>query len=319
MRTRDLLYPLRILKQVLYLPKTVHQRHLEELSALAQIRDLKVNVTDVSSQLEQSNTQIEDVKRLLRVIDTKIANVKHDTVKVTRKATKTTGNPVNNTIADDHSLDSFYKQFEDRFRGSEESIKERVSEYKSMFDALPKKVRELPVVDLGCGRGEFLAFAKNDGLTAIGIDMNYDMVDRAKDLGFTAYCTDAMTYLSEQEAGSVAVITGFHIVEHIPFGSLMKLFEECYRCITPEGFVLFETPNPKNLTIGASNFYIDPSHIKPIPPELLSFALESVGFKAEIIPTHPVREPIEHSDEEVMKIMQIIYGPQDYAVLARKI
>lgn len=315
MKTRDLLYPLRILKQVLYLPETVHKQS----SIANKLNRISSDVENISSTLKQRDDRINGINELVNSLDERVVDIKHKILINSQKNTSQNKiTPVNNTVADDHNLDNFYKLFEDRFRGTEEDIKSRVSEYKSLFDPLPNRTKKMPIIDLGCGRGEFLSFAKDNGLNAIGIDMNHDMIVRCKNLGLEAYETDAMNYLLDQKTNSIAAITGFHIVEHIPFNLLMELFEECHRVISSEGFILFETPNPKNLVIGASNFYIDPSHTKPIPPELLSFALESVGFKTEIIFKHPAKEHIEHQDKEVEAMMNIIYGPQDYAVYAKK-
>ena len=149
--------------------------------------------------------------------------------------------------------------------------------------------------------------------------MNASMVERANKLGLKAVENDALTYLLDQKTSSVAAITGFHIVEHIPFEALLKIFEQCYRTISPKGFALFETPNSQALTVGASTFYLDPSHQRPIPPQLLSFMLESVGFECEIIPLHRVRPILKHSDKVIVDIHETLYGPGDYAVLAKKI
>lgn len=309
-----LLYPIKILKQIIYLPKTAHQQYLIK----TELEKNTIAINKLSSSLQQQENKIKDVEILFHSIDEKMTYIKHViSVKNTTKSLDK-DNLVNNTVSDNHYLDYFYKLFEDKFRGTEKDIKSRVSEYKSLFDSLPANIKNRPIIDLGCGRGEFLSFAKDNGLNAVGVDMNHDMVNRAKSLGFNVIETDATSYITNQNTNSIAAITGFHIVEHIPFDSLMRLFEECYRVLSPEGFVLFETPNPKNLITGASNFYIDPSHTKPIPPELLSFALESVGFKTEIISKHPAKEHVEHNDKDVAAMMQIIYGPQDYAVLGKK-
>lgn len=281
----------------------------------------KISVVEKQSQELASLTKlyhqkIESVEKQIRTIDNKVVDLKH---LLSQRLTNTQeSKSVNNTTSDNHDLDKFYKRFEDRFRGTEEDIKNRVSEYLPLFASLPSKVRKLPVIDLGCGRGEFLAFAKENKIKAVGVDMNHEMVQRANDLGLEAYVTDAMSYLVKQKTNSVAAITGFHIVEHIPFEALMALFEECYRVLYLGGFALFETPNPKNIVTGTNNFYIDPSHIRPIPSELLAFSLESIGFEPEVRPAHPRRDKITHKDKEVAQLMNLAYGPQDYAVIARK-
>lgn len=315
MKKRDLLYPIRIINQIKKLPELAHQIYKNT-------NDIEDNKKVLQPEVRRIGTKIDNIDNLLHAFDNKIADMKHVlSLQNDTGVSKSEGvnETVNKTISDNHALDQFYKLFEDKFRGSETAIKERLTEYKPLFDNLPNEVRKLPVIDLGCGRGEFLRLAKEIGLNAEGIDINYDMVKRAKRQGLNATRTDALRYLKRQKTSSIAAITGFHIVEHIPFSDLMQIFEECYRVIKPGGFALFETPNPMNLIVGASNFYMDPSHIRPIPPELLSFALGSVGFATEVIPSHPIKDKISHSDPEVEALMNLVYGPRDYAVYAKKL
>lgn len=225
---------------------------------------------------------------------------------------------VNNTIADNHDLDFFYRQFEDRFRGPEKDIEERLGAYTKLFRSLDSSLHEKKIVDIGCGRGEFLSFAHGLGLETIGVDMNTSMVERANSLGHVAVTSDALTYLSSQPTDALAAITGFHIVEHIPFESLLQIIKECFRTVAPGGFILFETPNPENLQVGATSFYMDPSHLHPLPSPLLAFAMEVMGFQVEIKYLHPYRTTLKHQDKEVEKLMQLAYGPRDYAVIGRK-
>lgn len=301
MNFRFLLYPARVIKQIVYLPKIVYKQN----KSIEKLEKVLHDITDISSLLQKNTANISELNKTVQSMEGRITRLKNTEI-------------VNNTVSDNHSLDDFYKLFEDRFRGTEEATKIRISDYKPLFESLPNKIRKKPVIDLGCGRGEFLSFAKDIGLNAVGIDMNGSMVNRARSMGYVAQEIDALTYMLQQKTNSLAAITGFHIVEHIPFEILMELFRECYRSLSHSGFVLFETPNPKNIIVGTNNFYIDPSHIKPIPPELLSFALESTGFITEIMYKHPARDVIEHEDKEVFSIMHELYGPQDYAVIARK-
>lgn len=308
-------YPLRMTKDLANLPRHVGvlQHNVESVSSLMD------RVSSLEDQVAQLIKSSDDLVKLMRSVDERMVNLKHE-LKAQPVATGAAPERViNNTVADNHTLDHFYKLFEDRFRGTEADVLLRVSEYLPLFKKLPDEVKRKPVVDIGCGRGEFLKFAKKNKLKAIGVDMNKSMVERANSLGYEAIEDDAISYLTKQGSGSLAAITGFHIVEHIPFESLMELFEEAYRCLAPGGFALFETPNPNNIMVGASNFYMDPSHIKPIPPELLAFAMESVGFNTEILRVHPVRETIEHEDPVIKDVMVMMYGARDYAVAARKV
>ncbi len=308
-------YPLIVVKQIALLPRQAH--------TVNQLRSDVVNLRNekaaLKEDLDEALKTVDDQKRSLHSVDDRLLAIKEVLKQGKPAATASANAVVNNTVADNHNLDHFYKQFEDKFRGSEEDIKKRVSEYLPVFKKLTPELKKKDIIDLGCGRGEFLSFAKDNKLKAIGVDMNKSMVDRAKALGYDAYENDAISYLTTRKQNSIAAVTGFHLVEHIPFESLVEMFEECYRTISPGGFVLFETPNPENVIVGSCNFHMDPSHIKPIPPDLLAFTLESVGFRAEIMRVHPVKEKIQHQDKIVQDIMGSIYGPRDYAVVAHKI
>ncbi len=115
------------------------------------------------------------------------------------------------------------------------------------------------------------------------------MVERANKKGLVAWQHDALDFLEGQKPQSYGAVTGFHIVEHIPFPALLRLFTSTHRALVPDGFVVFETPNPENIIVGSCAFYMDPSHLNPIPPDLLAFALETCGFhKIEIRRMHAV-------------------------------
>lgn len=236
--------------------------------------------------------------------------------------------PIKNTPADsepkqkdqlayNHILDNFYMEFERNYRGSEEEILSRQEVYLPLFRDLTKK-KNYKILDIGCGRGEFLARLKANGHPVVGIDLNSKMVEATKKKGIVAYEQDALSYLAAQDSKSIGSITGFHIVEHIPFEELMAIFEECYRTLNDGGFVVFETPNPENVLVGSNRFYNDPSHIKPIPPTILDFMLKTVGFKTEIRRLHPERNDDElarQGEGLLLDIARHIYGPQDYSVV----
>lgn len=311
-------YPAKVARLVVKLPA---QHELVQMSE-HDIETLKRSNVNLEREIISLKEQLDDRIHLVHSLDDRLSDLKQ-AIRIKEKdslgqKTEPSNKVVNNTVSDNHALDNFYKLFEDRFRGTEEGIKVRLNEHTTLFTGLEDKLKKKPIVDLGCGRGELLSLLKDLKLKGIGVDMNKSMVERANSLGYKAVEDDALSYLSQQKGGSLAAITGFHIVEHIPFETLMEIFEECYRTLAPGGFTLFETPNPNNLMVGASNFYMDPSHIKPLPPELLAFAMESVGFKVEVLRLHPVLEEIEHEDKTIKDIMGMVYGSRDYAVVARK-
>ena len=208
-------------------------------------------------------------------------------------------------------------------RGSKltrEDITERLKVYLPYFDKFIGDPNA-QVVDCGCGRGEWLALLGEQGIKVTGIDLNRAMVDTCQALGLQAKCMDAIQYLSRQPEGSLAAVTGFHIIEHLPFNTLLALFDAALRALRPDGMVIFETPNPENLVVGACNFYSDPTHLNPIVPTVAEFMARQRGFAhAELLRLHPY--PDSHrlvEDSEIAKrFNNAMYGPQDFAVLAWK-
>lgn len=317
-------YLVRVLSHVLRLPNYVSVFESKFAAAESDSRELSVElhkVEKLNSLLTKKIIKLEEKLETVDSMDDKLSDMKKFLTLSQIGTPQTTNAPrttVNSTVADNHHYDSFYKKFEDKFRGSESLIKERVIEHLSLFQSLPNNIKKKRVVDIGCGRGEFLSIMKENNFDAIGVDMNGDMVERANKLGYSAVQNDALSFLTKQDSGSLAAVTGFHIVEHIPFEPLMDIFAECYRTLARGGFVLFETPNPHSLTVGANTFYTDPSHLKPVPPELLSFMLEYTGFKSEIVPLHRLAPEINTSSEALRNVFESVYGFADYAVIATK-
>jgi hypothetical protein len=145
------------------------------------------------------------------------------------------------------------------------------------------------------------------------------MISRCKQLGYNAESSNGLEYLRNAEPKSLGGITGIHLVEHIPFEALIELANESFRTLASGGFVLFETPNSENLSVGSHTFWYDSSHIKPIPPDVLAFIFEYAGFKnVQIIRLHPETKPTSSQNPLLDKISSRLFGPRDYAVFATK-
>lgn len=216
--------------------------------------------------------------------------------------------------------DSFYIEFEDAFRGTREEITGRLKVYLPYLERLIGD-ETAHVIDVGCGRGEWIALLTELGIKATGIDMNNAMVDACHEAGLQAECMDAIQYLRQQPEGSLSAVTGFHIIEHLPFKILLSLFDAALHALKPEGLIIFETPNPENLIVGACNFYYDPTHLNPIVPVVAEFIARQRGFAyAEILRLHPYPQShrVIEDSEMAKRFNDAMYGPQDYAVLAWK-
>ncbi|MBF0101319.1 MAG: methyltransferase domain-containing protein [Desulfobacterales bacterium] len=219
---------------------------------------------------------------------------------------------------DERLLDQYYVSFEDSFRGSRQEIKRRQTIYLSDIDHLKIKTSQFPILDIGCGRGEWLELLKENGYSAIGIDINRRMVQECCDLGLTVEEADAISYLQCQQNGSFSVVTGFHIVEHLPLKQLIRLLDECLRVLCTGGMVIFETPNPENLLVGAYYFYMDLTHKNPITPDSFKFLIEHRGFVQIQIKRHNKYSCLFHLPEADAFTNKWFYSEMDYAAIGTK-
>lgn len=281
------------------------------------LTDLSAKISEVNSSLGEYSDKISSLSLVVDNLNQQLQLTEKSKLVATPTNVAEVHSGVNDLFADNHLLDIFYTKFEDEFRGDEQAITKRLEEYLPDFANSSINFKEYPVIDIGCGRGEFLQMLSDNSINALGIDINIDMVDRANKKGLKATQGDAVQYLQGMKSQVTGAVTGFHIVEHIPFPNLLTMFSAIHRSLVKDGFVLFETPNPENILVGACNFYTDPSHLNPIPPNLLAFALESVGFrKVEIRRIHPVETEFKPGKDPL--IHNSLYGPRDYCVIAYK-
>jgi O-antigen chain-terminating methyltransferase len=216
-------------------------------------------------------------------------------------------------------LDSFYVGFENRFRGPRNEIKRRVAFYLPFIRKARAGTAARPVLDVGCGRGEWMELLKENDLAVRGVDMNTAMVAQCKARGLEAQRDDAIAYLRSLRANSQGAVTGFHIIEHLGFETLLELFRQARRVLKPGGLVIFESPNCKNLIVGSCNFYIDPTHRNPVFPETAEFMLAAQGFeKIRIEYLSPIPNDFAAGSPELATLRELLYGPQDFGVIAYK-
>ena len=165
-----------------------------------------------------------------------------------------------------------YQAFADRFRGSEAYVKSGQQFYVSYFEG----VRE--VLDLGCGRGEFLEVMRDHSIAARGIDLSPAAVAYCARKELRAEVGDLFRYLDSLPDHSLPAIFCAQVVEHLPPERLPEMIRLCAAKLERGGRIAFETPNPECLAIFASHFYLDPTHTRPVPHALLAFYLEEFGM-----------------------------------------
>jgi O-antigen chain-terminating methyltransferase len=237
-------------------------------------------------------------------------------------------NDVDGSVTPAPALEAQYASFESTFRGARDEIKARAAHYLgSLATAGIQPGDPDPVLDLGSGRGELLEVLVEHGYRARGVDLNRGMLQESMDRGHDVVEADALGYLRIQPSDSVAAITSLHMVEHIPNAILNQLLDEALRVLRPGGMLILETPNPENVLVGSCMFYMDPTHLHPIPPALLQWTVQARGFEQAVIERltehrgTPELQPVSDQVPGAAQINQMVAwftAPPDYAVIARK-
>ena len=234
--------------------------------------------------------------------------------------------PATATASGSERFTAIYPAFEERFRGSEAEITERQSVYLPVVEQV---VTSGGVVDVGPGRGEWLALLRDRGIPAYGVEAHPHFVDACRAKGLTVIHGDAIAHLWELPSATLDMVTSFHVVEHLDTEELLGLIAAAHHALRPGGCLLLETPNPTNLVMGACDFYADPTHRAPLPPHLLEYLVSVQGFGAiEVRHLHPrtesLRQVLDLPMDAALKpfievVAQRLYGPQDYAILGYRL
>lgn len=216
---------------------------------------------------------------------------------------------------------SWYLALENSLRGGMSDIEARLERYLPYLACAQVGQPGWPVLDLGCGRGEWLRLLRKRGLLARGVDTNPAMLDEARKEGLDVSNVDLITALRSAEASSVGAVTAFQVVEHLDQNTLLALFQQALRVLQPGGVLLLETPNPENLQVGAYSFWLDPTHVRPIPPPLLAHSASYFGFiDVAIVRSNPWREDLrlDAEGDVARHFDKLMFSGQDYALIARK-
>ena len=213
-------------------------------------------------------------------------------------------------------MNSNYLNFENKFRGDREKILNIFSAYEPLIEmAIEDKVSPI-LIDIGCGRGEWLQRCQKKFFKTIGIESDKYMAEVCREHGLNVVEGDAIDQLSNFDNNSISVITIFHVIEHLNFKRLLQLIYECRRILSDEGLLIMETPSIDNLIVSTNLFYTDHTHINPINAEAISFHLKESGFY-KVKYYYINGGPLQNSTP--LKITRIFNGiAQDLCVIATK-
>lgn len=166
-----------------------------------------------------------------------------------------------------------YYLFETEGRGPEKFVKMIQQDY------IPFFLEASPVLDIGCGRGEFLELLRDAGIQALGIDTNSDMVEICRQKNLDVTRQDALNALESYEPGSLGGIFAGQLIEHIPSEKVLRWLAAAHNALKPGGVLVFETVNTSSLFALVSHYFKDPTHQLPRHPDTYKFLTEIAGFK----------------------------------------
>jgi len=260
--------------------------------------------SDIADRLKEVTTQLASLHRGLtsRIAESRLPDESN------KNAEASTGIPLDALAAE-----SVYAALEDQMRGSVETISRRQASYVELIKALPDGGE---VVDLGCGRGEFLKLLSVKGIPAQGVDLSATFVAECRDQGLNVEREDLLNYLSSCPDDSMRAVVSFQVLEHLPFPTLLRVFAEAFRVLKPGGMFLGETPNGANVAVGGSTFWLDHTHVRPLHPELLKhlakyYGYEQIQVELTSLPEVPWKLPEETGGDPVANA---ILGLQGYVL-----
>lgn len=226
------------------------------------------------------------------------------------------------------AADSVYTAFENRFRGSPDEIRDRLATHALTF------ADKAPVVDLGCGRGEFLEVLREKGIPGRGVEGNANAVRECREKGLDVVEGDLVAFLRAQRQGSLGGVFAAQVAEHLAPAALVSMLSEAHRALRPGGLLLLETPNPRSVTGLLEVYNRDLSHERPLHPDTLSFLAAAAGFSDVRV---EMRTPVEAEaqlrpvptdgipwaaanvlNENVARLNALLFGFLEYALVARR-
>jgi SAM-dependent methyltransferase len=217
-----------------------------------------------------------------------------------------------------------YERFENRHRGSQEEIRRKQEGYLALFKPGGS------ILDLGCGRGEFLKLLSERGFRGRGVDLNAQMIALCRDKGLEAQRADILEALAGTPDGSLDGIFSSQVIEHVSAAHLERLVELAYAKLAPGGVVVLETINPASVFALVQIYFLDLSHRLPVHPLALRFLMEAAGFEdvrliygneldeEKLRPLPPADERTAILNDDIDRLNQLLYAAPEYAAAGRK-
>jgi O-antigen chain-terminating methyltransferase len=320
---------------VIRLPSVVHSQRQSEIYLIAQQERIadQLNQTqrDLLARLRNQDQLLESLKRVISEVaneQKQLARLQHQQLVAVLREQPVNGHEAEVRVAEpgpspgpsedqQQRLDELYASFQTHFRAGQSVTRENLKAYLPLLESAGIGS---DILDLGCGRGEWLELLQEAGMRARGVESNRALAGQARERNLAVTEADAIRYVHTLPDDSLQAVTAFHFVEHLRLYELIDLLKQILRTLQPGGLMILETPNPKNLVVGACNFYSDPTHQRPLFPESLEFIVKELGFgNTSIQYLHPVEgSPFDHDDEAARALHSWFFSPRDFAILAHK-
>jgi SAM-dependent methyltransferase len=274
---------------------------LQQITAFVETKDreLDARAAERHGEFQALATSLDEVRRQVAILQRTVHAVQRSSTQApstTHQPSSTADHPPSTTHVPP-STDLVYVGFEDQFRGTPEAIAARLRTYLPLFAGASD------VLDLGCGRGEFLAALGEAGIRARGVDANGEMAAIARDRGLDAVHGDALATVVAAPDASIGGLFAAQVVEHLEPGYLLRLLDAAREKLRPGAPIVIETINPACWLAFFSSYIRDFTHIRPIHPETLQYLLRANGFErvsirySEPVPDHVKMQPAHVSAE----------------------
>mgnify|MGYP003705887701 CR=1 FL=1 len=289
---------------------------IEVCDSRIEMCDSRIEVCD--SRIEMCDSRIEVCDHGISALEQSISQNKEKISELHYKINNLTFANSNQEFLPTQSSirDHFYYEFTNRFRGSYELISKRLSFYLKILERHfdNKTMKGMLALDLGFGRGEWLDMMKEKSVCCVGVDSNKLFFNDCKSRNLEVRHIDILDALGETADETYDLISAFHVVEHFDVNIQLHFFSELFRVLKKGGMIFIETPYNGNLDVGATGFYHDPTHVRPLHEDLGKFIIEYLGFSH--IETHHLNPDDLYENDNSVKSR--ISGPRDLAIIAQK-
>ncbi len=322
------------------------ERQSDELSATAhrleiefsrKLNELKANydqkLAELGAGMQQHRSQLETLDSVSRGLEQIVSRISS---KRPTPATASDASATDQPESAEETTTYDYLLLENRYRGSESEIRERLREYPELFAKSDLSKKSGKVFEIGAGRGELQTLFAERGISSYGMDLDAAMVEVCREKGLDVSLGDALSHLSDCPEHSLAGVIAIQVVEHLTLDQLRALFENCAKKVVQGGLVVFETINTESLLALGHNYFRDPTHIWPLHPETLRYLMDLHGLKVievkrrspypesaclqevELSPELPPRwhATVASINHNTRILNSLIYGYQDYCIIA---